>query len=143
VKHGLDQYLRHYSSYFTFHGPKLDKANADLFESILCAIYLEDDCSLDRCIEFVDRFLLKDSSMEIYCGELGPNPKGLYQHLVQRELKGMPEYKVIHSLHCLFNILSYSNIGHFHNQHIIWNYIRDCSVCERKFCCKVNFELLI
>lgn len=37
----LDQYLFHYSPYFTFEGPKLRKAIADLFESLLAAIYLD------------------------------------------------------------------------------------------------------
>jgi ribonuclease-3 len=87
---GLDKFLLHRSPFFTFEGPRLQKASADIFESLLGAIYL--DQGYDSCATFVQQFLLSRTPVNPYTVVL--DPKSQYQHLVQCEGRGLPVYKV-------------------------------------------------
>eukprot|EP01118_Nematostelium_gracile_P015603 TRINITY_DN6283_c0_g1_i1.p1 TRINITY_DN6283_c0_g1~~TRINITY_DN6283_c0_g1_i1.p1 ORF type:complete len:687 (+),score=144.02 TRINITY_DN6283_c0_g1_i1:108-2168(+) len=87
---GLHQFLRHASPHLTFNGPRLQKTYADLFESLLGAIFL--DHGLQSCFHFVQTFLIKRS--KVNPDQIILDPKSLFQHLLQNEGLPTPQYKV-------------------------------------------------
>ena len=88
--HNLHEYLLHYSSFFTYDGPKLSKAHADLFESILAAIYISSD--FDTARNFVIRLLIpKLNSLEDL---MKIDDKSLFQNLTQIKYSEIPTYKI-------------------------------------------------
>eukprot|EP01119_Soliformovum_irregulare_P018149 TRINITY_DN5503_c0_g1_i1.p1 TRINITY_DN5503_c0_g1~~TRINITY_DN5503_c0_g1_i1.p1 ORF type:complete len:714 (+),score=174.81 TRINITY_DN5503_c0_g1_i1:166-2307(+) len=97
---GLDllKYLRHHSSFLTFDGPRLMKVAADLFESLLGAIYL--DQGLDACSRFVQECVIESS--EFSPETIVLDPKSLLQHLMQCEGRDVPLYAIVKTTETIY-----------------------------------------
>lgn len=91
---GLHKFLRHNSPYFTFEGPKFQKASADLFESLVAAILL--DQGLDTATQFIQTFLLLQKTTTLP-DTIMLDPKSFYQHLIQTETREIPSYQILKS----------------------------------------------
>eukprot|EP01117_Protostelium_nocturnum_P020528 TRINITY_DN9279_c0_g1_i1.p1 TRINITY_DN9279_c0_g1~~TRINITY_DN9279_c0_g1_i1.p1 ORF type:complete len:762 (-),score=260.28 TRINITY_DN9279_c0_g1_i1:124-2274(-) len=98
---GLDQYLRHNHPHLTYLGPKFYKACADIFESLLGALFIEQ--GIEACTLFVEKHLLSKVGRDVLTSI--HDPKGKLQQIIQTVRPVLPTYRVLNRIQCQFGTI--------------------------------------